>query len=87
MARRDETPERLVRGAGVALVALALLGLALFTGSLGRDPQAPADRRCHELTAAANAIAQREDTVADETEYLRRIETAERACAEAAATD
>jgi hypothetical protein len=65
--------------AGVAVVAV-LVVLALVRGVYDDGPTRE-QRRCQELRASANAVAQREDTVDDELEYLRRARAAERACA------
>jgi hypothetical protein len=65
--------------AGLGVVAL-LVVLAVVRSAYGDEPTLE-QRRCHELRIAANAVAQREDTVADEVEYLRRAEAAEEACA------
>jgi hypothetical protein len=61
--------------------AVLLVFLAVVRGAYDDGPT-PAERRCHELEASANAVADREDTVDDEVEYLRRAKAAEKACAE-----
>ena len=63
----------------VATLAV-LVVLAVIRAAYDEGPT-PEERRCDELRAAANAVPSREDTVADELEYLRRTEAAERACA------
>ena len=64
--------------AGAAFVAL-LVFLA-FVRSAYDDGPTPEERRCEQLRAAADAVADREDTVDDEVEYLRRARIAEKAC-------
>ena len=66
----------------VAVAAVAVLVVMAMVRSAYDDPQTPAERRCHELRVAAQSVADREDTVDDEVEYLRRDAAAEKACAE-----
>jgi hypothetical protein len=81
MPARDLTPDRISRA--VPLVVMLLVGVALliFAGSLQDDPLSPHDQRCQELRVSANSVTDREDTTADELEYLKRAEAADRACA------
>jgi hypothetical protein len=64
-------------------VVMLLVGVALliFAGTLENDPLSPHDQRCQALRVSANAVTDREDTTADELEYLERTEAADRACA------
>jgi hypothetical protein len=78
---RDLTPERISRAVPLVVVLLVVVALLIFAGSLQDDPLSPQDKRCQELRTSANAVADREDTTADELEYLRRAEAADRACA------
>ena len=66
----------------VAVAAVAVLIVMAVARSAYDDPPTPAERRCHELQVAAQSVPDREDTVDDEVEYLRRAEAAEKACAQ-----
>jgi hypothetical protein len=59
---------------------LALLVALSVVRSAFDDGPTPQELRCQQLQVAANAVTQREDTVDDELEYLRRARAAERAC-------
>ncbi len=66
-----------------AVAVVAVLVVLAVIRSAYDDGQTPAERRCQQLTAAADAVPDREDTVDDEVEYLRRAKAAEKACARA----
>jgi hypothetical protein len=69
-----------VRTLLVAVAALAVLVVLAIARSAYDDGPTPEQRRCDQLRAAANAVPEREDTVADEEEYHRLDAKAERAC-------
>ncbi len=81
MPARDLTPEQISRAVPLVVILLVGVALLIFAGSLRDDPLSPHDRRCQELRVSANAVTDREDTTADELEYLKRAEAADRACA------
>ncbi len=64
----------------VAVAALAVLVVLAIARSAYDDGPTPEQRRCDQLRAAANAVPEREDTVADEVESHRLDAKAERAC-------
>ncbi len=66
----------------VAVAAVALLVVMAVVRAAYDDEPSPAELRCQQLKVAAQSVADREDTVDDEVEYLRRAEAAERACAQ-----
>ncbi len=66
----------------VALAAVAVLVVLAAARAAYDDAPTPAERRCHQLRVAAESVADREDTVDDEVEYLRKAEAAEKACAQ-----
>ena len=65
----------------VAVAAIAVLVVMALTRAAYDDAPTPAERRCHELRVAAESVAEREDTVDDEVEYVQRAAAAEKACA------
>jgi hypothetical protein len=65
----------LVVGVAAVLAVLALARAAY------EDGPTPAELRCEQAQIAANTVTDREDTIDDEVEYLRRAKVAERACA------
>jgi hypothetical protein len=77
----DLSPERISRAVPLLVMLLAGVALLGFAGSLQDDPLSPRDQRCQELRLAANEVTDREDTTADEVEYLKRADAADRACA------
>ena len=64
----------------IAVAALAVLVVLAIARSAYDDAPTPEQRRCDQLRAAANAVAEREDSVEDEVEYRRLDAKAERAC-------
>jgi hypothetical protein len=64
--------------AGLAFLAL-LVVLAVVRAAYDEGPT-PEQQRCQQLRAEAGAVAEREDTVDDELEYLRRARAADNAC-------
>ena len=64
----------------VACAVVAVLVVMAVVRSAFDDGLTPAEQRCQDLEVAAQSVADREDTVDDEVEYLRRAEIAEKAC-------
>ena len=81
MPARDLTPERISRVVPLVVMLFVAVALLIFAASLQDDPLSTHDQRCQELRVSANAVTDREDTTADEVEYLKRAEAADRACA------
>ncbi len=67
----------------VAVAVVAVLTVLAVMRAAYDDGPSPARSRCEAARASANAVAQREDTVDDEVEYLRRADAAEKICADA----
>ena len=66
----------------MAVASVAVLVVLAVMRAAYDDEPSPAELRCRQLEVAAQSVAEREDTVDDEVEYLRRADAAERACAE-----
>ena len=66
----------------VAVVAVAVLVVLAVVRAAYDDEPTPAELRCRQLKVAAQSVADREDTVDDEVEYLQKAEAAEKACAQ-----
>ena len=66
----------------VSVAAIAVLVVLALVRSAYEDQPSPEELRCQQLKVAAQSVAEREDTVDDEVEYLRRAEAAEKACAQ-----
>lgn len=64
--------------AAVAVLAVTVV-LAVVRSAYDGAPT-PAQQRCERLQVAANSVPDREDTIADEVEYLRLAKAADRAC-------
>jgi hypothetical protein len=64
----------------VAAFSVSVLMVLAIVRSAYDDPLTPQERRCQELRIAANEVPSREDTVADELEYLRLTRIADEAC-------
>jgi hypothetical protein len=69
-----------VRVVLTAVAVVAVLVVLAMVRSAYDDGPTPAERRCEQLRAAANAVPDREDTVDDEVEYLKLAKAAEKAC-------
>ena len=67
---------RLTLASAVALALLVVLGVVRSA----YDAPTPSQLRCERLQVRANAVPDREDTVADEVTYLRLAKAADRAC-------
>jgi hypothetical protein len=72
---------RLLRAVLVLALSVCVLVVLSIVQSAYDDPPTPHERRCQELRIAANEVPSREDTVADELEYLRLTRIADEACA------
>lgn len=66
----------------VAVAAVAVLIVMAVVRAAYDDEPSRAELRCQQLSVAAQSVAEREDTVDDEVEYLRRADAAEQACAQ-----
>jgi hypothetical protein len=64
----------------VAALLAVLVVLAVVRAAFDDGPTSE-ERRCHQLRAEADAVAEREDTIDDEVDYVEKSRLADEACA------